>query len=267
MTVISHLLPKEILDPSGKRTNKPRNIGITMIMDKGLGIQQFDDFLQIASSYIDYIKLGFGTSVLYPKPLLQKKIELAQRYNVKIYPGGTLAEVAISQQSFPAYLKYLKGSGITTVEISDGTIEIDEGIRHKWIVTALDQGFEVITEFGKKADGSKIHIEQLKEQVYKDLSLGVSYVIVEGRESGTNVGVYDATGALQDDAVQVSTWNTELLERIIWEAPLKKQQTALIKFLGCNVNLGNIPYNEVIALEALRRGLRSDTFIGEKLLI
>lgn len=234
---------------------------MTMVIDKGLGIGGLEDLLDSAGAYIDYLKLGFGTSVLYPNYSLRQKIELAKEYGVKIYPGGTLTELAIYHQEVPHYLSSLKQIGFTTIEISDGTISIPFQQRKELILRALDLGFDVISEFGRKEQGSSILLPELEERLMNDIVLGVSYVIVEGRESGTGVGIYDQQGNFDGATLFdfVNQWTYK--DRLIWEAPLKKQQAHLIQLFGTNVNLGNIAPTEVIALEALRRGLRSDTFI------
>lgn len=254
-------LPSQLADPSMERNLKPRSAGITMVIDKGIGLNEYMDLLQLSSSYIDYIKLGFGTCMLYPKPLLQKKIELAGKYQVKIFPGGTMSEIAIIQNSIEPYLNYIKEIGFSSVEISEGSIDLDPTVRSNFIEKALQLGLEVITELGKKESGFSLDPYNIIQQLQQDLSLGVSYVIVEGRESGVNVGIYDANGDLNEGILRTLSNRESYMDRLIWEAPLKKQQAHLITMFGPNVNLGNIPTGETIALEALRRGLRSDTLI------
>ncbi len=262
MSSLDTSLPIQLLDPSSERNSKPRESGITMIIDKGLGLNEYTDLLQLSSSHIDYIKLGFGTCVLYPKPLLLKKIELAKRYQVKIYPGGTMAEIAIANNSIDSYMQYVKDIGFSAIEISEGTIDINPAYRYALIEKALKLDLEVITEFGKKEQGHRIDPSALEEQLHADLAVGVSYVIVEGRESGKDVGLFDHNGEFIDNDLERLFNKGEIYNRLVWEAPLKNQQVHLISQLGPNVNLGNIATNETIALEALRRGLRSDTFKG-----
>lgn len=261
MSSIHSSLPYELLDPTSARLAKPRDFGVTMVIDKGLGLNEYMDLLQLSSPFIDFIKLGFGTCVLYPKPVLLKKIELADRYQVKIYPGGTMTEIAIANNCVDAYFQFVKEMGFSAIEISEGTIDIQSVYRSSLIEKALKLNLEVITEIGKKEEGQRIDFDQLKIQLQKDIALGVSYVIAEGRESGMDVGLYDENGNINDEEFLNSLKDENLTSRLIWEAPLKKQQTQLISIFGPNVNLGNISSQETIALEALRRGLRSDTFL------
>lgn len=249
----------ELIDPSNQRVSKPRTIGLTMIIDKGLGIYESDDLCLNASSYIDFIKLGFGTMALYPRHILEKKLALFQKHKMNPYPGGTFFEVALHQGAISEYIRSLHQLSITTIEISDGTIEMSLVERKKWIQTFIDEGFTVITEYGKKLSGSQIDLNELYETIESDLECGASYIIVEGRESGQDVGLYNAKG---DADIQLLT---EILKhpqsrKLVWEAPQKQQQADFIRLIGTNVNLGNIAPNDIFGTESLRRGLRSDTF-------
>lgn len=244
--------------PVNGRTRKPRQAGITMVIDKGLGLQETADWLALAGDVIDFLKLGFGTSVFYSRELLQRKVEICRQQAVSVYPGGTLAEVALLQGRFPSYLRYAYSLGIEAIEISDGTITLSPAQRRAAIKAAQSEGFTVITEVGKKALDEQLPIEDLWDQALLDLDAGASFVIVEARESGKGVGIYDAHGDLLEKALPfLEAVGSQ--ERVIWEAPLKSQQEALIRLLGPNVSLGNISPGEVLALEALRVGLRADT--------
>jgi len=257
-------LPTHLLDPSGSRLLKPRKEGITMVMDKGLGLTEYTDLLTLSSDYIDYLKLGFGTLLLYPESVLREKIEQANHHGIKIYPGGTMTEIAITQNQLSIYLRYISDLGFDCVEISEGMIELDAGLRTLIIKKALEMGLEVITEYGKKEAGSRLDLAALEERLATDLEMGVSYVIVEGRESGENVGIYDQQGNFDADLILQFFSHSSLSQHLIWEAPHKKQQAKLIQLFGANVNLGNISPAETVALEALRRGLRSDTFLAKR---
>lgn len=251
-----------LMDPSGVRLMKPRSQGMTMVIDKGLGISAFSDLLSLSSPYIDFIKLGFGTSALYPPPILQKKIHIAQERGINLYPGGTFFEVAYQQHEITSYFESLRNLGFDYVEISDGTITLTHKKRCQLIAEAISRGFQVITECGKKVNGFVLSVDELEDTLYSDLECGATYVIVEGRETGKNAGIYNIDGDLDEDflkeiKIRISS---DLLPRLIWEAPLKKQQVCLIESFGRNVNIGNIPGLEVFSLECLRRGLRSDTF-------
>jgi phosphosulfolactate synthase len=241
--------PGRLSDPSGKRTEKPRKLGTTMVIDKGLGIHAFEDLLATAGEHIDMIKIGFGTTMLYPPSLLAEKIELAKTRGILIYPGGTLLEAAVAQGLVDEFLRMADRLGYTGIEVSDGTIEIDMRQRGKLIRQAVASGFTVVSEYGKKCWGSFIDIDELLETVYED------------RESGAGVGIYDEKGKVQDEQVLEALHLIPDSRRVImWEAPQKDQQVHLIKLLGPDIHIGNVAPQDIISLEALRRGLRSDTF-------
>ncbi|SHF67581.1 phosphosulfolactate synthase [Desulfofundulus australicus DSM 11792] len=244
--------------PLGRRLEKPRQQGLTMIIDKGLGLMETKDILNVCGQYIDFFKLGFGTPALYAPEVLEEKIHLVRSFDIEIYPGGTFFEVAILQDKIEEYLYLARSIGFTAVEVSDGTINLPSELREKVISRAADLGLKVLTEVGKK-NGKHYPVQYLVEQIRRDLELGAYRVILEGRESGTNAGLYNSQGEFIHEELE------ELLDSIgdprilIWEAPLKNQQEELILRFGPNVNLGNIPPHEVLALEALRVGLRADT--------
>lgn len=252
---------QKLTDISKERMEKPRIRGLTMVMDKGLGLTAYQDLLQLAGEYIDFIKLGFGTAGLTPIPLLQEKMAAAKQHQIHLYPGGTFFEVAFYQDCLESYFQTLKELEFTWVEVSDGTIQLSPSEREQVIALARSYGFRIITEIGKKTAGAVTSIPDLLDTYHHDLGSGASYVIVEGRESGENIGIYDEEGKVNQRYV------AEVLDevdphRIIWEAPQKKQQVQLLKLAGCHVNLGNISPQEILAVESLRRGLRSDTFLN-----
>lgn len=253
------------IDPSATRFCKPRHTGVTMVMDKGLGLTQFTDLLQTTSEYIDFIKLGFGTSALYPPAILHEKIQRAQQHQVTVYPGGTFFELAYVQGKMEEYFAKAQEWGFDTVEISDGSIHLTRAERDAAILTAKKIGLHVISECGKKASGSSIEEEEMKHTLTRDLECGAKYMLIEGRESGNNVGIYDANGQIDARFIhKIKQTLGDFKDVLIWEAPQKHQQVTLIKSFGTNVNLGNIPPQEVFSLESLRRGLRSDTFSGQR---
>lgn len=248
-------------DPSGARQNKPRTVGRTMVIDKGVGLQTIEDFLSISAPYVDMIKLGFGTSSLYPIQLLQRKIELAKAYDVIIYPGGTFLEVAIQHDEINGYFDMVRYLGFTGMEVSDGTIHISRNLRNELIERGRDAGLTVLTEYGKKSWGSTIEIEQLVSTIHQDMEFGADLVIVEGRESGKGVGLFDEHGDCRDDTLNEVVHRLKNPDMLMWETPLKHQQVHLLKTLGMKANLGNIGFEDVYSLECLRRGLRADTFV------
>ncbi len=245
--------------PIEGRSQKPRTTGFTMIIDKCLGLRQTEDLMELASEWIDDIKLTFGTSAFYDATLLQRKNEIIRAAGVDVMPGGTFLEVAIWQGSVPQYLKRAKELGFSMIEVSDGTIDVPADVRKDVIKRALDAGFKVISEVGKKNPDEKIATELMHEQIASDLELGVFKVIVEAREAGKGVGIFDKDGKVKEDEIDAIIAGVKDPNDLVWEAPLKNQQQHLILRFGCNVNLGNVPPEEILALEALRQGLRGDT--------
>lgn len=245
--------------PLGNRYQKPRSTGVTMIIDKGLGLGETRDLLNLAGDYIDFVKLGFGTSALYFNEVLEEKINLVTSHGIDIYPGGTFLEVAILQDKLREYLAMARDFGFTAIEISDGTIELSPPTRAAAIAMAADIGFKVLTEVGKKDPNDAFEIKEIVQLVKQDILSGASYVIVEGRESGKSVGLYDQDGNLRMSDLEELVHSLDNTEQLIWEAPMKEQQQELIIRFGPNVSIGNVNPHEVLALEALRVGLRADT--------
>jgi phosphosulfolactate synthase len=179
--------------------------------------------------------------------------------NIDVMPGGTFFEVAIWQKSIDKYLDQAKDLKFSAIEISDGTIEMDSQVRRDTINKSLDKGFKVITEVGKKDPKEVLPISLIHQLIEEDMQNGAFKVIIEAREAGKGVGIFDAEGKVKDEEIDNIIAGVKDTENLIWEAPLKNQQQALILRLGLNVNLGNIPADEVLALEALRQGVRGDT--------
>ncbi|MFM1828909.1 MAG: hypothetical protein RL624_1150 [Bacteroidota bacterium] len=238
-----------------ERTARPRTNGLTMIMDKGLGLDEVRNFLSTSLPYVDIVKLGFGTS--YVTSNLKEKLAIYKEHNVPVYFGGTLFEAFIIRDQFQDYIDALKEYGIDHVEVSDGSMDIDHKEKCKYI-SELAKHATVLSEVGSKDAAHIIPPYKWIELMRAELEAGSSYVIAEAREAG-NVGIYRGSGEVREGLVQ------EILtqipsEKIIWEAPQKAQQLYFLELLGANVNLGNIAPHEVIALEAMRIGLRGDTF-------
>lgn len=250
----------EILDfPLEGRQSKPRDVGWTMIIDKGLGIAATQELVEMAAPYIDIWKLGFGTSALYPRTVLEKKLEIIVEAGIHACPGGTFLEIALLQDKLIPFLDLAQEMGYTCIEVSDGTIVMDRSIRQRAIGLARERGLQVITELGKKDPRDQVATAFLIRQGRADLADGAHKVIIEGRESGKGIMIYDQQGKLRLNEMEEIAQGLGNLDAILWEAPLKSQQQELILRFGPNVNLGNIPPGEVLALEALRRGLRGDT--------
>lgn len=240
------------------RSVKPRTNGLTMVMDKGLGVNAFEDLLSLAAEHIDFIKLGFGTLALTPEHIAKQKIVLAKKYDVRLYPGGTFFEIAYLEKKTDMYLNGLKQLGFEWLEISSGVVDYQDSERSFLIQSAIKQKFHVITEIGKKQAGSTTELSSLVEQFSADISAGASYVIIEGRETGENIGIYNQRGEVDTSYVKQVLQMTDN-NKCIWETPQKNQQVKLMELAGCNVNLGNIAPFDALSVEALRQGLRADT--------
>ncbi len=245
--------------PVPGRTVKPREQGLTMLIDKGLGVVATQDLLEMAADAIDVIKLTFGTTAFIDLGALTEKIEMIQDADIWICPGGTFLEVSVWQGVYPKYLKRCKDIGFNAIEVSDGTIEIDMKTRADCIKRAVDMGFRVFSEVGKKDPNEAVAAKILHEEIAVDLKNGSSKVIVEAREAGKGVGIYDKDGKPKDDEVEAIIKGVDDITKLEWEAPIKNQQQFLILRFGTNVSLGNIPPEDILALEALRQGLRGDT--------
>jgi phosphosulfolactate synthase len=238
-----------------ERTSKPRNVGLTMVMDKGMGVIEVENFISVCSDYVDLVKLGFGTS--YVTQNLDKKLDIYREANITVYFGGTLFEAFIVRNQFDDYLRMIERYKLTHAEISDGSIEMPHDIKLEYI-HKLSKYVTVLSEVGSKDVEKIIPPYQWIELMKSELKAGAWKVIAESREAG-NVGVYRSSGEVREGLVQeILTKIPE--DKIIWEAPQKAQQTYFIELVGANVNMGNIAPNDVIPLETLRIGLRSDTF-------
>jgi phosphosulfolactate synthase len=243
------------LDKIPKRTSKPRENGLTMIMDKGLSVRQAEDLVDGAGPMVDIIKLGFGSSMITPN--LEKKIKVYRSAGMPVYFGGTLWEAFVARKKFNDYIKLLDKYKMTHAEISDGSITLPHDEKLEYI-RKLAKHVTVITEVGSKEEGIIIHPNKWIEMISKELEAGAWKVIAEARESGT-VGIFRPSGKAH--VVLINKIIAKIPpEKIIWEAPTKGGQIYFIKLMGANVNLGNISPTEVIAVESLRLGLRSDTF-------
>jgi len=243
-----------------KRQNKPRKSGISMVLDKGLGLKSAEDLMNIAGEYVDLMKFGWGTIVLHDKELIKDKIAIYESFGVTAYPGGTLFEIAYLQNKIPQYFEEVDSLGFKTVEISDGSTDISSEEKLNFIKQAKNKGLNVLSEVGKKdlTEDSKMDTGDRIATMNNELEAGSDYVIVEARESGKNIGIYDGDGKAKEDEID-SILNNVDPDKILWEAPNKDQQIFFILKMGSNVNLGNISTGDITSLETLRRGLRGDT--------
>lgn len=238
-----------------ERTQKPRTHGLTMVMDKGMGLDDVRNFLSVAAPYVDIIKLGFGTAAVTSN--LREKIKIYRDNNIPVYFGGTLFEAFLIRGQFEDYVNIVKDYGLEHVEVSDGSITIPHAEKCGYI-EKLAKHVTVLSEVGSKDAEHIIPPYKWIELMKAELQAGSSYVIAEAREAG-NVGIYRGSGEVREGLVQEIL--TQIPARqIIWEAPQKAQQVYFLELLGANVNLGNLAPAEVIPLEAMRVGLRGDTF-------
>jgi phosphosulfolactate synthase len=238
-----------------ERTAKQRSNGLTMIMDKGLSISEAENLMSVGAPHIDIVKLGFGTAFVTPN--LRQKIEVYQKAEIAVYFGGTLFEAFLVRNEFEAYIAMMRDYGISYVEVSDGSITIPHAEKCGYIEKLTKFG-TVLSEVGSKDAAHIIPPYKWIELMRAELEAGSTYVIAEAREAGT-VGIYRGTGEVREGLVQEILTQIPA-EKIIWEAPQKDQQLYFLELIGCNVNLGNIAPTEIIPLEAMRIGLRGDTF-------
>ncbi len=238
-----------------QRNTKPRNNGLTMVIDTGLSTTQATSLLEVAAPYVDVVKLGWTTSCFTAN--LREKLQLYKEGGVVAYFGGTLFEAFIVRNAFDAFRRLLDTYGITHVEVSDGSLTLPHEEKCRYIAT-LSKTHCVFSEVGSK-DNTKIIPPYLWiKQMQAELEAGAEKVIGEARESGTT-GLFRTTGEVREGLVDEILTQVPA-ESIIWEAPQKAQQVWFIERLGSNVNLGNIQPEEVIGLETMRLGLRGDTF-------
>lgn len=237
------------------RHKKPRAAGLTMVMDKGLSVEEAKNFMSVSHPHVDIVKLGFGTSFVTPN--LTDKLEVYRSYDIPVYFGGTLFEAFLIRNQFDDYINVCKEFGISYMEVSDGSITIPHAEKCGYIEKMTKHG-TVLSEVGSKDAAHIIPPYKWIELMRAELEAGATYVIAEAREAG-NVGIYRGSGEVREGLVQEILTQIPA-EKIIWEAPQKAQQLYFIELIGCNVNLGNIAPTEVLPLEAMRIGLRGDTF-------
>jgi len=238
-----------------ERTVKPRKNGVTMVMDKGISMRQAEDFVSTSAEYVDFVKLGFGTSIISKN--VKEKVKLYKDAGMKVYVGGTLFEAFVVRNNFDDYRKYIADLGLDCAEVSDGSIELDHDKKCEYI-SILSKDYTVLSEVGSKEEGVIIHPARWIKMMENELKAGAFKVIAEARESGT-VGIFHKNGSAHTMLINRIV-NKVKIENIIWETPQKSQQVYFLKLFGCNVNVGNIGVDDVIPLETLRLGLRGDTF-------
>jgi phosphosulfolactate synthase len=238
-----------------QRSAKPREKGITHVIDRGLSVTDVDGLIEVAGAAIDIVKLGWGTALATQN--LKPKLARYREHEIPVVLGGSLTELAIAQDRLEDLVEWVKHLGLRHFEISDGTILLEHG-RKLELIERLARDFVVLSEVGSKDDTGAITPPYLwVEQMGQELEAGAWKVIAEGRESGT-AGIFRPTGEVREGLINEIVHGIDP-DSILFDAPRKHQQVWFVRRFGAEVNLGNIPPDEVLALETLRLGLRSDT--------
>ena len=231
-----------------------------MVLDKGLGLETAESLMNISGEYVDYLKFGWGTSIVHEQDIIKAKVRMYLDHDITPYTGGTLFELAYMNDKLDEFFKEAHNLGFPAIEISDGSTNINHDDKLDCIKRAKREGFEVLSEVGKKNPelDKELALEERIRYMQEELDAGSSLVIVEAREGGKNIGIFDEAGNAKEDEIDV------ILDRInpkkiLWEAPNKDQQVFFILKLGNTVNLGNVSSDDITSLETLRQGLRGDT--------
>lgn len=243
-----------------EREEKPRQKGITMVLDKGLGLETAESLMNISGDYVDYLKFGWGTSIVHEQDIIKDKVAMYKSHNITPYTGGTLFELAYMNDKLEEFFQEAHDLGFEAIEVSDGSTTISHDKKLECIESAKKDGFEVLSEVGKKDPGldKELSLDEKIEYMQNELEAGSSLIIVEAREGGKNIGIYDKAGNAKEDEIDYILDNFDG-NKILWEAPNKDQQVFFILKLGNDVNLGNVSTDDITSLETLRRGLRGDT--------
>lgn len=231
-----------------------------MVLDKGLGLETARSLMEISGDYVDYLKFGWGTSIVHDREIIKAKVEMYKSHNITPYTGGTLFELAFMQDKLDEFFTEARNLGFPAIEISDGSTNISHEEKINCIKLAKSEGFEVLSEVGKKDPNldKELTLDERIQYMQEELDAGSSLVIVEAREGGKNIGIFDGAGKAKEDEIDYILDNFDG-SKILWEAPNKDQQVFFILKLGNTVNLGNISSDDITSLETLRLGLRGDT--------
>ena len=238
------------------RSGKPREVGITHVMDKGLNLRDIEGLFDTAGQFVDIVKFGWGTS--YVTNNLEKKIALYRSFETPVVCGGTLFEAVYARERIDDFKAWLVEHRFSHVEISDGSLDIPRE-RKLELIADFARDFTVLSEVGSKDPDVVFAPYQWVEWINEELAAGAWKVITEGREGGT-AGIYRSDGDMRTGLLDEIAHGVAI-ENVLFEAPTKSSQAWFVKHFGPNVNLGNIPPDEVIALETLRLGLRGDTLV------
>ena len=238
-----------------ERSQKPRERGLTHVIDRGLSVADVDGLLEVAAEAVDIVKLGWGTALVSAN--LKAKLERYAAHGIPVVLGGTLTELAIRQGKVEGLIAWLKELGLRHVEVSDGTIALDGEVKSHLIRSLVANDFVVLSEVGSKDADFIMAPYVWVEQIERDLKAGAWKVIAEARESGT-AGIYRADGEVRTGLIDEIVHAIDA-DKLIFEAPRREQQVWLLNKFGTECNLGNIVPGDVLSLETLRLGLRSDT--------
>jgi len=236
------------------RSAKPRERGLTHVLDRGLAVAEVDALVEVAGDSVDLVKLGWGTALATAN--LQPKLERYRKHGIPVVLGGTLTELAIAQDRLDALLDWLRELGLAHVEVSDGTIALEHS-RKLELIERLSAEFTVLSEVGSKDAAEIMAPYRWVEQIKAELAAGAWKVIAEARESGT-AGIYRADGEVRMGLIDEIAHDVDPGD-LLFEAPQKDQQVWFLRRFGADANLGNITPGDVLSLETLRLGLRSDT--------
>ena len=239
-----------------ERTAKPRRTGISNLVDDGHGLAQLEDILAMCHPFLDIVKLGWASA--YITPLLREKVALLNRHDIRTCLGGMMFEISYWQKKIDRYAAFLEELGIGVVEVSNGSLPIPEREKRTMVEFFAKKGFTVLAEVGSKDVTVVSPPEEWIECIHADLSCGAWKVITEGR-ADASAGIYTGDGAIREHLIEEILNSTVAHDDLVFEAPHKRQMAWFIKRVGPNVNIGNVPLNEVMNLETLRCGLRGDT--------
>jgi phosphosulfolactate synthase len=237
-----------------ERTSKPRQRGITHVLDRGLSIAEVDGLIEVTGGAVDLVKLGWGTALVTGN--LVPKLKRYREHGIPVVLGGTLTELAIAQDRIDPLVSWLHELGIEHVEVSDGTIMIEHESKLA-LIERLTRDFTVLSEVGAKDNARIMAPYKWVEQIERELAAGAWKVIAEAREGGT-AGIFRPDGEVRMGLIDEIVHAIEP-DKILFEAPRKDQQVWFVRRFGTNVNLGNIPPADVLSLETIRLGLRADT--------
>ena len=231
-----------------------------MVLDKGMGLETARSLMEISGEYVDYMKFGWGTSIVHEQDIIKAKVQMYKDHDITPYTGGTLFELAYINGKLEEFFEEARNLGFPAIEISDGSTNINHDDKLNCIKRAEQEGFEVLSEVGKKNPelDKELTLEERIRYMQEELDAGSSLVIVEAREGGKNIGIFDKAGNAKEDEIDVILDKINP-DKILWEAPNKDQQVFFILKLGNTVNLGNVSSDDITSLETLRQGLRGDT--------